>query len=152
MSDEPLTNAAVERMQDSYDRMNELAEPPPIALADHFTDDFDFSDRRKGVNFGEGDASYFVGILQGFWEAGGQPHFSIVEVIAVRGEWSAAYVLRTVYGGRDMYSEAINVADCDPDGGRMRRLVLFDLDDRDAAIAELDRMHTEVGDVTDTPS
>ena len=152
MSDEPLTNAAVERMRGAYDVVSELAEPPSMALADSLRDDLVYFDRRKGVNFGEGDASYFVGILQGFWEAGGQPHFSIVEVIAVRGEWSAAYVLRTVYGGRDMYSEAINVVEWDPDGGRMRRLVLFDLDDRCAAIAELDRMHAEISDEPDTPS
>ena len=152
MSDEPLTNAAVERMQDSYDRMNELAERPPIAPADHFTDDFDFSDRRKGVNFGEGDAFYFGRLLQGFWEVGGRPRFSIVEVIAVRGDWSAAYLERIVYGGRDMHTELITVVDRDPVGDRLRRIVFFDPDVVDAAIAELDRMHAEIDDENNTPA
>ena len=151
MSDEPLTNAAVERVRDAYDVMNGLSEPPSIT-PDSYTDDFVYVDRRKGVNFGEGDASHFVRVLQLFWEVGGQPHFSIVEVIAVRGEWSAAVLERVVYGGRDMYLEFITVVDLDPVGDRWRRLVDFDLDDREAAIAELDRLHAEIADEPNTPS
>jgi hypothetical protein len=152
MSDEPLTNAAVEWMRETYERMNELAELPSIASADSFTDDFVVSDRRRGVNFGEGDASYYVRMFEGFWEAGGRPHFSIVEVIAVRGDWSAAYRERIVYGGSDMYLEQITVVDHDPAADSWRRFVLFDPDDRDAAIAELDRMHAENDTEPNTPA
>ena len=151
MSDEPLTSAAVERVRDAYDVMNGLSEPPSITPGS-YTDDFVYVDRRKGVNFGEGDASHFVRVLQLFWEVGGQPHFSIVEVIAVRGEWSAAVLERVVYGGRDMYLEFITVVDLDPVGDRWRRLVDFDLDDREAAIAELDGLHAEIADDPDTAS
>ena len=150
MSDEPLTNAAVERMRQSFDRMNELAEPP--VLADSFTDDFVFLDRRTGVNFGEGNASYYARVSEQYWEVGGQPHWSIPEVIAVRGEWSAAYRVRVVYGVSDMFIDDINVVRFEPVGGRFRRTVLFDPDDRDAAIAELDRMHADIDDEPDTPS
>ena len=62
MSDEPLTNALIERLRDSNDGVNELSQPPSIALAD----DFVISDRRTGVNFGEGDASHFVRMFEGF--------------------------------------------------------------------------------------
>jgi hypothetical protein len=153
MSDEPLMNAAVERLRQSFDFMNELAEPPSFAPADFFTDDFVLADRRRGgVNFGELNASDWVRVLDGFWEAGGQPRFSVVEVIAVRGEWSAAYRVRVVYGVSDMFIDDINVVRFEPVGGRFRRTVLFDPDDRDAAIAELDRMHADIDDEPDTPS
>ena len=89
MSGEPLANAAVDRMRRGYDFANERSESPPIA----FTDDFVSFDRRKGgVNLGEGDASYFLRTWEPLWMVGGQPHFSMVEVIAVRGEWCAACV------------------------------------------------------------
>ena len=152
MSDEPLTNAAVERIRDWYDVLNELVEPPSLTPADSVTDDFAYSDRRKGVNFGEGDASHMARMFRGYWEVGGHPHFSIVEVIAVRGEWSAAYRQRIVYGGSDMFIELIRVVDRDPVGDRLRRMVLFDMDDVDAAIAELDRMHAETDGRSEEPS
>ena len=150
MSDGPLTNALIEVMRDSYDVLNELVEPPSRTPADSFTDDFAYSDRRKGINFGEGDASHMARIFQGYWEVGGQPHFSIVEVIAVRGNWSAAYRQRIVYGGSDMFIELIRVVDREPAGDRWRRMVIFDPDDVDAAIAELDRMHAEIADEPNT--
>ena len=121
-------------------------------LADSFTDDFVFLDRRTGVNFGEGNASYYARVSEQYWEVGGQPHWSIPEVIAVRGEWSAAVQQRILSADNDMFVEFINVVDRDPVGDRWRRLVLFDADDRDTAIAELDRMHADIDDKPHTPS
>jgi hypothetical protein len=150
MPDERLTNDAAERIRDIYGVWNEFSEPPSVAPADHFTDDFVFSDRRKGgVNFGELDASDYVRTFEQFWNVGGQPHFSMVEVIAVRGEWSTAHLERIVYGDSDMYTEFIIVVDRDPVRGRLRRIVHFDPEDVDAAIAELDRIHTENADESD---
>ena len=51
-----------------------------------------------------------------------------------------------------MFIELIDVVDCDPVGGRLRRVVLFDPDDREAAIAELDRMYAEIAGEPDTPA
>jgi hypothetical protein len=34
----------------------------------------------------------------------------------------------------------------------LERIVSFEVDDRDAAIAELDRMHADIDDEPDTPS
>ena len=149
MSDEPLTNAVTERMRRAYDFSNERSEAPSIA----FTDDFIFFDRRKGgANLGEGDASYFRRTFEQFWMVGGRPHFSMVEVIAARGEWCAACVEKVVFGDSGMYLEHINVMAGHPLRESWRRFAFFDPDDVDAAIAELDRMYAEVDTEPETPS
>ncbi len=69
------------------------------------------------------------------------------------GERCAAYVEKIEFGGvGGMYLEHILVADLDPVLEQPRRYVSFDLDDRDAAIAELDRMPAEIADERNTPS
>ena len=67
----------------------------------------------------------------------------------MRGEWSAAVVELTDFGD-DTTMEFITSFQLDADSRLVRRHVNFDLDDRDAAIAELDRMHAEIADESET--
>lgn len=148
MSGEPLTNVVIERVRTSHSVMNRISElPAGLRPEDLFAEDFVFDDRRAGgVNYGELDAtSQFRGIEE-FWMLGSQPHFSIVEVIAVRGERCAAYIEQVAWVEADMFMEAIMVMKFDPALDRWQRWVVFDPDDRDAAIAEVDRLHVEIDD------
>ena len=138
MSDEPLTNAAVENFRSSHDIVNELSELPS-GLEHYFADNFVLDDRRKGgLNFGQLDRSSYVRSLEEIWKVGGRPLFSMVEVVGVRGERCAAYVEKIEFGESGMYIEHILVVEFDTVLEQSRRWVQFDLDDRDAAIAVLD--------------
>lgn len=152
MSDEPLTNAAVENFRSSQRIVNELAELPS-GLEHFFADDFVLDDRRKGgLNFGRLDRSSYVRSLEEMWKVGGRPRFSMVEVVGVRGEGCAAYVEKIEFGDSGMYIEHILVVEFDTVLEQSRRWVQFDLDDRDAAIAVLDEWHAEIADEPATPS
>ncbi len=118
--------------------------PAELRPEDIFADGYVFDDRRTGgVNYGQLDATAQFRGLEQFWLLGSQPHFSIVEVIAVRGERCAAYIEKVAYVEADMFMETIMVMKSDPALERSQTVV-FDVDDRDAAIAELDRMHAEI--------
>jgi hypothetical protein len=141
MSDEPLTNAAVEFMRTGLPFMN-VAERDEINSP--VTDDFVFDDRRSGFNYGLIDASSYTEMIQSAWEVGsGRPTFSMLEVIAVRGQRIAA-VTFTVDYGNDMHTDMISCIRFDSQLQLQQRRVVFDIDARDAAIAEVDRMHAEI--------
>lgn len=72
-------------------------------------------------------------------------------MIAVRDQRIAATVLVIDYGD-GMFTDMIACLRFDAQLRRLQRRVLFDLDDRDGAIAELDRMHAEIDDEPDPPS
>ena len=55
-------------------------------------------------------------------------------------------------GRCDMINEWIQILELDRTLQLLRRMVQFDPADRDAAIAELDRLHAEIGDQPQTPS
>ena len=61
----------------------------------------------------------------------------------MRGEWSAAVVEVTDFGD-DTSMEFITCFQLDPETRLVRRHVNFDADRREAAIAELDRMHAGI--------
>lgn len=77
------------------------------------------------------------------------PTFSIESVVAVRGERCALIRCRVAFG--DMATEFLN-AFRNATTGETQIAVLFDLDDMDAAIAELDRLHDGSENGTDTRS
>jgi hypothetical protein len=143
MSDEPLTNAAVEWLRAMFDATTERPRDP----VHYLSDDFFFEDRQTGpVNYGRVDAAGWLDFVVTAWDAGGrQVRWSITKVIAVRGQRSAAMVLRLDYGN-GTYSDSIQCFQMDPTLHRMHRFVGFDLEAVDAAIAELDRMHAEIND------
>ena len=143
MSDEPLTNAAVECIRAGIAFAN-------VMERDEFTgggltDDFVFEDRRSGFNYGRHDATTYREVSKTVFDVGsGRPIWSIPEVIAVRGQRTAATILVIEYGN-DTYTDMIACVRFDPYVQRLQRRVLFDIDARDAAIAEVDRMHAEIG-------
>ena len=150
MSDEPLTNAAVEAVRAGLCFLN-VMERDEVAGAG-MTDDFVLEDRRSGVNFGLLDAAAITELSKSAWDVGsGRPIWSIPEVIAVRGQRIAAMTVVVDYGN-DMRTDMITCIRLDPQLRLLQRRVQFDPDDRDAAIAELDRMHAEIADEPDTPA
>lgn len=77
------------------------------------------------------------------------PMFSIEDVVAVRGERCALLRCRVAY--RDTATEFLN-AFRNGMNGETQTSVLFDLDDREAAIAELNRLHADGESVGDADS
>ena len=75
------------------------------------------------------------------------PVFSVAEVIAVRGDLCALIRCQVTFG--DQATEFLTVFRNDTDGV-VQRSVLFDLDDLDAALAELDLIQMETGTIDPT--
>jgi hypothetical protein len=144
MSDEPLTNAAVEFTRAGI-RFANVMERDEFT-GERVTDDFVFEDRRSGFNWGLVDASAYAEAARSVFDVGsGRPSWSIPEVIAVRGQRIAAFALVVDYGD-DTYTDMIVCVRFDPRVRLLQRRVLFDIDARDAAFAELDRMRAEIDD------
>lgn len=142
MSDEPLTNAAVEYYRTGFRFMNAMERDQ--YTGEDVTDDFAFEDRRSGFNYGLLDASAFPEMIRTTWDVGsGRPTWSIQEVIAVRGQRIAAIAVIVDYGN-DMQNNVILSVRLDPKLQLLQRLVEFDIEARDAAIAEVDQMHAEI--------
>jgi hypothetical protein len=142
MSDEPLTNAAVEWFRGLLAAATERPTGPgPV------TEDFYYEDRQSGgVNFGRIDAAGFGRFIASAWDVGvGAPDWSVPEVIALRDESSATMNIVLDYGN-DTVVDNIACLVLDTSLRLMRRLIIFDLDDREAAIAELERLHAEFDD------
>ena len=157
MSDEPLTNAAVEFYRRSRAFMNAAEAPPTDLNADDLDDlglgvssDFVYERRSGfGVDFGRSDWPAFLGSI--WLVGGGRPRFSEPLAIAVRGQRCAAITASFDYGN-DTVSEYLHCVQLDRELQRLERIVSFEVDDRDAAIAELDQMHADIDDEPNTPS
>ena len=155
MSDEPFTNAAVERIFTNFTNMNSVRDVgqfwESITAEDQWsTEDFSFDDRRHVVSFGTTNAAGLLDAVSTYWEFG-RPTFEVLKILGIRGERVAAGLVR-VQLPSDIVNEWIHVLELDRTLQRVRRMVQFDPDDRHAAIAELDRIHAEIDDETDTPS
>jgi len=145
MSQERLTNAAARSLEDALDYCNTMESPdfrtwgPESFLAEDFT----YVDRRTGgVNFGALSSAGSLAMLASAWDVGsGRPHFSVGEVVAVRGEESALVIFVIVYDDGNR-TDMLHVQHLDRDM-RWRRIVQFDLDDVEAAIAELDQLNAK---------
>ena len=141
MSDEPLTNAAVEFLRAGYLILNVMDRDEFTSLV---TDDFVFEDRRSGFNYGRVDASGYAEMIRSTWDVGsGRPSWSMREVVALRGQRIAAADFVIEYGN-DMHTDSIVCVRLDPQLRLLQREVHFDIDARDAATAEVDRMHAEI--------
>ena len=147
MSDESLTNAAVEWIRDYYAAAPADGPPSATDLRESLSADFSYVGRnRVDVNFGEMTASDWPTMVTSFWDIGvGRPQFSEPTAIAVRGQ-RCALVYAWIGYGNDYFTDFIHCIRLDPELQRLQRIVSFDADDRDAAIAELDRLHAEIND------
>lgn len=149
---EPLTNAAVEFMRDAYARLRDADGPPaPDEYRDGLSADFRYTGRnRRTVSFGEMTSSDWPEFIATFWDVGaGQPQFSDPQTIAVRGQSCAAITGRIGYGD-DTSTDFLHCVRLDPTLQRLQRIVSFDLEDQDEAIPELDSLHAEIDDATDS--
>ena len=140
MSDEP-SNAASESLRYAFDFFTERGCPSEKLARAGLTDDFTYEDRRSGPSFPDADAETYSKIVLSVWQTGadGQPRWE-TETLAVRGERFAGVAVRVDYGN-GMTFDAIQVIGLDAALSLLQRVVDFDRDDVDGAIAELDRMH-----------
>jgi hypothetical protein len=77
------------------------------------------------------------------WDTGGgQPRFTMHEILAVRGDRIAACRV-SVDSPNGWTTESIQVLELDASLSLVRRMRDFDRDDVDAAIVELDRLHSQ---------
>lgn len=142
MSDEP-SNAASEfyRRVCAFLSDREVGPPEEVVRAG-LTDDFAFENRRSGVRFPSGDAESSSKIVLSNWQTGaGKPRWEL-KTLAVRGERFAAVAIQQDYGN-GMLSDGIMVIGLDANLRLLQRVVDFDIDDVDRAIAELDHLQAE---------
>ena len=152
MSDERLTNAAAEFIRRGHASMNAAESPPTSEMSESVSSDFVYDARNSlGVDFGPSDWPEFLGSI---WHvSASRPKFSEPQVLAVRGQRCAVITARIDYG-EDAFSEYLHCIVLDPELQRLQRIVSFDPErpgERDAAIAELERLHGEIDDDVDPP-
>ena len=115
-------------------------DPQPV-----FTDDFKGQDWRRLIGIGPTDA---VGLWKSWrldGELGGGPALASLTTLAVRGERGFAALVHTSYRN-DFTNDRIHVVYFDRTLRLLQAYTILDEDRRDEAIAELDRMHAELGD------
>jgi hypothetical protein len=135
-------NAASEWLRNAVSVLNE-SESPPHGMRSSLTDDFTYEDRRSGPSFPNLDATTFPRFVATTYETGaGRPRTSLPDVLGVRGERFAAVVYHIDYGN-GMVRESITVIGLDATLRLAHRFIDFDVDDIDAAIAALDRLHSQ---------
>ena len=117
--------------------------PPEAVLRAALADDFAYEDRRRGWTFPDADAESYPQVILSIWQTGaaGQPQWDL-ETLAVRGERFAAMLLKIDYGNQ-MVTESVHILGLDATLSVVQCDIDFDLDDMDAVIAELDRLHQQ---------
>jgi hypothetical protein len=106
-------------------------------------DDFVRVDRRRLVAVPDSDKDDWFESMQAYWELGrGTPSFQVAEVLAVRGERLVLFRSRIEFS--DSTGTEMLVVSEFADDMRSRRSVMFDADNLDDALAELERLHTGI--------
>ena len=139
MGDEPR-NAASEAAR----ILSELILDPERSdqLAAMVADEFIAKDHRKLVGAPEMDKAAWLTNSTWFVRTAGGLATRQREVLAVRGDrLSLSRYLFEYHDGS--LRELLHIGDFGGDPLQLRRLVIFDTDDLDAALAELDRLHAE---------
>jgi hypothetical protein len=141
VSDEP-SNTASEWMRGIYAVLNDFESPPLEMIRSSFTGDFIYEDRRRGALFPIMGAELVGEAFASFWATGaGRPRFTVHRIVAVRGERLVAARLVVDYD-IGFVLEAIQMLQLDATVTRVQRAFDFDVDDVEAVIAELDRLHS----------
>lgn len=124
-------------------RLRELDEAQMQQFRGRFADDYVREDRRRLVGVPSSDREDWFESIQAYWELSkGPPTFSVAEVVAVRGERLVLFLARVEYE-QGPSTEMLIVYGLSVDM-RAQHSVMFDTDDVDAALAELDRLHAEI--------
>jgi hypothetical protein len=142
VSDEP-SNAASESLRNIYVSLSEAASAPSEKwVRAGLTDDFVYEDRRSGPSFPDADAESMPKIVLSMWQTGaGNPRWS-TDTLVVRGERFAAVAMQVDYGN-GMTRDYIMVFGLDAALRQVQRQIIFDRDDVDGAMAELDQLHIQ---------
>lgn len=136
VSEEP-SNAASEAFISACARLNDGV-PDEGGFRALLTDDFHYEDRRRGHLMGRADAENFHASVASAWQSGaGIPQWQVQGVLAVRGERYAVIRYAQDYGN-GMGSESLGLLGLDATLTRGQVQMDFDVDDLDAAVAELD--------------
>lgn len=135
-------NAASDLARYGFSQMHE---PDFVAgLADRLADGFVFDDRRKMLGLGESNKGALSESYSLLHDLGGPAEVNVQEVIAVRGRRLVALRVRHTFTDQDIYLESIYVIQYDRPVFLTERTVLFDIEDKEAAIIELDRLHAGI--------
>jgi hypothetical protein len=133
-------NASSEFLDSIVDRMNSEFEMMPSWM----TDDFVRQDRRRLVATPESNGSEFVENVRAWFSVGaGTPRFRVAEVYAVAGDRCVTHRVSIDFDG-SFASDMIHSIRCNASVDKMQKIVTFDPDDLDAALAELERLHAEI--------
>lgn len=135
-------NAASDRI---FEGLATWRDPETMVAAweEHHSDDFVRVDRRRLVASPNADrATHLEGQLMWFEFGDGQPVFG-AEILAARGDRLALVRASVGYANRQG-REALSVVTYDARVEKTIRHVHFDLDGQEAALAELDRQHTQI--------
>ena len=139
-------NAAAGREWALVETLNEfdISDINHPQFSDYYTTDFVREDRRKIIGTPEVDAAGFVNQMQAWFElGGGAPTFKPVEVVAVSGDRLVAIRISVAFAD-DRSVEMLHVVMFDQAVRRQQRIVTFDVDARDDAVAELHRLAAEL--------
>jgi hypothetical protein len=141
---EELSNAASEWLRFVMAYCNKNGAPSDELTRASLTDDYVYEDRRHhGLSFPNQDAESTPKAVTSLWDTGGgEPRFTMHEILAVRGDRIAACRVSADYPN-GWTTESIEVLELDASLSLLRRMFDFDHDDVDAAIAELDRLHSQ---------
>jgi hypothetical protein len=126
------------------DRLRDMDDSELLRFRSRFTDDFVREDRRRLIAVPDSDRNDWFDSISAYWDLGkGAPSFTVAEVLAVRGERLVLFRARVEYvDGSE--TEILIVYGLSADM-RGQRAVMFDVENLDAAFAELDRLHAEIG-------
>jgi len=109
-------------------------------------ENFRLEDRRRLIGLHTTDAQGFVDGMRANSELGhGTPTFSVQRVIAERGERQCTVVTRAEYP-TGAVNEILSVIQVTREGRRLEINIDFDLDDEAEAVAEMDRLHSGLGE------
>lgn len=121
-----------------------IGDRPVEEMRDAVTDDFRREDRRRLVGLPDNGAEGFVDGIEALFELGrGTPTFSVVQIVATRGQRLALAHNRIEYPD-GIAIELLSLVQLAADLGRMEIEIDFDVDDVEAALAELDRLHAAI--------
>lgn len=125
-----------------FSRLGDMDESELRRWKRGMADDFVRVDRRRVVAVPNSDRDDWFESLQAYWNLGkGAPSFRVAEVLAVRGERLVLFRGRIEYiDGTATEMLIVNALAVEM---RPLRSVMFDVDDLESALAELDRLHAE---------
>jgi hypothetical protein len=146
VNDEPRSRASdeVRGRFVALGRIDDMSADEFEKFRERFADDFVRDDRRRIVTLPSATLEDFIGSIRAYWQIGaGAPTFSVAEVIAVRGDRLVLFRTRVEFSDGSA-TEFLSLDEYDHQM-RTKRIISFDVDDRSAALDELERLHARVG-------